>query len=745
MKIKLLLIPIFLFINTYVWAQTDYIPIQCEGIIPSEFITFTSEKVKAANENYKGKYKMQVSKRDYKRYNSESTFFVDYLLKNGLILFGTPMNDYVNRVGEYVLKSFPGIADEVRFYIVKSPSVNAFTNEQGIVFINIGLIAQLENEAQLAYIMSHELIHYKYNHSFESYKEKVKAASDWSEYRYLNSAAKQSRLLKYSREHELIADSLGFLESFANTKYSYDEALSVFDVLLYSNLPFNEVEFDTNFFNDANYTISPKAILKEVDLISNPEDYDDHEMTHPNIKKRRSMMIDLVTTMTNPNTKKFIISKEDFFKMQKQARFEMSNLYLSNLQYDKAFYNSYLLLRKYPNSDYLNKTIAFSVYGIAVQKKFGRLGEVIKSYKKIEGQSQRVNYLFRKISSKELSAIAVKLLWKFHKTHPDDEFVSSCLNASLKLLIEQNYIHYSSIIEPLKLVAPKTKQSNDSLSQDSTISFKKLSKEAYEDLSKYDKIRYDKKYRQYYGSKTSARKTIKTKNYLTVLSSESSDPDFKTLYKTVERQSDGEQENGDQIVRSVLLVNPVFYRVRNDVLVLKDGEMSEKKFTKSITDVAARNSIKVRTLDILDIKQDEVDKFNDLTLLNAWLNEYGDLTDIEDMQYMIPWLSNYTNDVRKKYHLRYIANSGLLEIDNIQRVNSRIQSLIGAMILWQASPYFIANALGNDNELYHYFYLVDMETNQLMIEDYNQMSSKPTLDVVNSMNYYSIYKIKRSK
>ena len=46
------------------------------------------------------------------------------------------------------------LLDEVRIYVTKSPYVNAFSTDQGVIMINIGLIAQLENEAQLAYAVA---------------------------------------------------------------------------------------------------------------------------------------------------------------------------------------------------------------------------------------------------------------------------------------------------------------------------------------------------------------------------------------------------------------------------------------------------------------------------------------------------------------------------------------------------------------------------------------------------------------
>ena len=743
--IKLLLFSLFLFSSSVVLiAQSNYTPIRCAGDIPPEFIVRTSDKIARANAQYRSKKENELSRKEFSKYNSMTNFYVDYLLKNGKIVFGTSMNDYVNRVGDLVLQFFPGIKDDIRFYIVKSPTVNAFTNEQGIVFINIGLIAQLENEAQLAYIISHELIHYKYHHSFKSYAERIKAKSNWGDYRSMSRNSKLDMLLQYSRSNEMMADSLGFLEAYSKTKYSYDEALSVFDVLLYSNLPFDEIEFDTAFFDDANYKADSKYILKKVDLVSNPEDYDDSHMTHPNIKKRRSMMINQVTSLENPNTAKFLVSKEDFLKLQREARFEMSNLYISNLQYGKAFYNSYLLLRKYPESKYLKKTIAYCLYSLAVHKKYGGTSDVLQSYKKMEGQSQRVNYFFKKVNTKTLSSLSVKFLWKYHDEYPQDTYIERLLNAALELQTEVLSIHFDAIYPPVEIVVAV----NDS---DSTIEVVKddfvvLSKDEYDDLSKYDKIRYDKKYEKHFGAlvDNSERKTVKTKNYLKILSTESINPKFKELYQRIDNADEKEAVAANE-VNHLVMVNPLFYQVKNEDLVVSGTEEKEMRFSNSLKEMAERRKVDMENIDILEISKSEVEKFNDLAMLNSWFREYENLSEIERMDIMIPWQTNYISGLREKYNMRYVATCGLLELESSKEAIVRVWTVIGSVFMWQISPVLLTKAFSNNHDLYHFFYCVDLETNEMIVNDNNVLAGKASRDFMNSLNYSVMYQLKEKK
>lgn len=51
-----------------------------------------------------------------------------------------------------------------RVRVVRDANVNAFTFGGGLIYFNAGLIARMENEAQLASVMAHELVHVTHRH-----------------------------------------------------------------------------------------------------------------------------------------------------------------------------------------------------------------------------------------------------------------------------------------------------------------------------------------------------------------------------------------------------------------------------------------------------------------------------------------------------------------------------------------------------------------------------------------------------
>src|SRR3989454_4269881 len=71
------------------------------------------------------------------------------------------MNDYVNRVGRKLANTPEARASgfPFTFEVVADPSINAFALPGGPMFINTGLLKAVDNEAELAGVMGHEMSH----------------------------------------------------------------------------------------------------------------------------------------------------------------------------------------------------------------------------------------------------------------------------------------------------------------------------------------------------------------------------------------------------------------------------------------------------------------------------------------------------------------------------------------------------------------------------------------------------------
>ncbi|MDT7778525.1 MAG: beta-barrel assembly-enhancing protease [Acidobacteriota bacterium] len=81
-------------------------------------------------------------------------------------LYDNPLaQDYVNRVGQSLVPS--NSTHLYAFRITLSPIPEARSLSTGTVYVSTGLLAQIDNEAQLAYVLGHEIGHVERNHWFE--------------------------------------------------------------------------------------------------------------------------------------------------------------------------------------------------------------------------------------------------------------------------------------------------------------------------------------------------------------------------------------------------------------------------------------------------------------------------------------------------------------------------------------------------------------------------------------------------
>jgi predicted Zn-dependent protease len=105
-------------------------------------------------------------------YTSERTIG-ERIAVEGLRRYGMPstnqkMQHYVNLVGMSVAMNSQRPDIPYRFVVVESPVQNAFACPGGIIFVTSTLMQTLQNEAQLAGILAHEVGHVALRHALKS-------------------------------------------------------------------------------------------------------------------------------------------------------------------------------------------------------------------------------------------------------------------------------------------------------------------------------------------------------------------------------------------------------------------------------------------------------------------------------------------------------------------------------------------------------------------------------------------------
>lgn len=90
--------------------------------------------------------------------------FVQKLDQQGKLIRDRRLNTYLSGIVEKISAQRPRGSVPLRAYIVKDADVNAFTPGGGYVFFNAGMLAAMENEAQLASVTAHEIAHIDRGH-----------------------------------------------------------------------------------------------------------------------------------------------------------------------------------------------------------------------------------------------------------------------------------------------------------------------------------------------------------------------------------------------------------------------------------------------------------------------------------------------------------------------------------------------------------------------------------------------------
>ena len=153
---------------------------------------------------------------------------------------------YVNEVARSLVPKELTYRSEFNFNVrvVKNPLLNAFALSHGAIYLHTGILAKLENEAQLATILAHELTHITHRHPVRHFRTiqnltttlailqlaAMPAGYYGSLAVLLGSLSATAAVSGYSKGLESEADSAG-LDLVVNAGYDPTEAPKVFDLI----------------------------------------------------------------------------------------------------------------------------------------------------------------------------------------------------------------------------------------------------------------------------------------------------------------------------------------------------------------------------------------------------------------------------------------------------------------------------------------------------------------------------------
>ena len=93
--------------------------------------------------------------RDERSLWAEADAFDRLLERNGLVYETPAIEAYLEGVAKALLPARPPGAPQPRIRVLREPSRNAFALPNGSVYLHTGILARIDNEAQLAALLGH--------------------------------------------------------------------------------------------------------------------------------------------------------------------------------------------------------------------------------------------------------------------------------------------------------------------------------------------------------------------------------------------------------------------------------------------------------------------------------------------------------------------------------------------------------------------------------------------------------------
>lgn len=668
-----------------------YTTLMSKGSIPEDF---TKETYKKLADDLK-KDRSDLTNSQEKVFLEGSNYEIDDILHSGLVIYGDDISTYVAEIADKLLQNEGDLRAKLRFYTIKSNAANAFSTDQGIVFVTTGLIAQLTSEAQLAYVIAHEIAHYTEKHVVETF--------DWETQKGQHND-RIERLSQYSKDKEFEADKIG-IRMYNTAGYSVDEIFTTFDVLMYSYLPFDEIEFPFTYFNTSQIFVPSSLFPSKKYEIKAEEDYDDENSSHPNIKKRKEAAEEEIGTISTWQNATQFLGIERFNQIRNIARFESVRSDIIDAAYGSAMYSVFLLEKDFPNSIYLKRMKAQIWLNMMLYKSENMSTKMLDKTSEYEGESAAVHFFLKKLSREGMMTMALRQIHDLHMANLNDTEITTIYSRFVKEVSNEEKFKIESF----------SKKSFSEAANDFLISQNDTNKIAVKDTiakstSKYDRIKNKK-------NADAPENFDSTKFYLYGINDILIDTQFinqHDQFKKIKADEDKEIEKYNSLsnaeqkaldkkkaaneysigLKEIIVVEPMVISYKKGDIDNVKSEKLEKDFASAIESAAKSTGVTTYSIDSRSLINKGTQGFNERSLLISLLNQLA----AEDNVNIFPVDFQLLNEIKNNYGTSKVMFS-LVEHDYSPNITAMgvFSSLLLYPILFVYVPVGILT--GNNTEM----------------------------------------------
>lgn len=306
---------------------------------------------------------------DYKKIYEDQFKEIGKLWQSSRSVTAPGAHDYLQAVVSRLVDANPELkGTDARVVFSRDWWPNACSMGDGTIAINAGLMIFFRNEAELAFVVSHELAHYYLGHterSIQKYVETINSGAYQEELKRLSrttyrtnqqlDALSQSVTFgsrRHSRDNEVAADRLAFT-FLRRTGYDCGAARSclelldkVDDSLLYRPLDLGQV------FNFREYPFRKRWVQEESSIFSQLDEKEgSHESrekdslkTHPDCARRIVLLKDSIDAIISPG-RAYLVDENAFGKLKNDFIIEIMDQCYREDKLGRNLYYALLLLQ----------------------------------------------------------------------------------------------------------------------------------------------------------------------------------------------------------------------------------------------------------------------------------------------------------------------------------------------------------------------------------------------------------------
>jgi Zn-dependent protease with chaperone function len=366
-------------------------------------------------------------KDDYKVVYESRFELISSLMKSSRLVAEPDAHAYLQKILDRIVSVNEELKPlEVRLVFSRDNWVNAYSVGEGTLVINAGLLLRLKNEAELAFVLCHELAHYYLDHSGKSIQKMISTANSETvraelkklQRQEYGASAELDKLLKWvafssrrhSREHEAEADEMA-MRFLAKTEFNGQGTITCLQMLDQSDDTTYYAPLDLPvIFNFPDFAFKRRWLQDETAIFSQMKgeatgltaQEKDSLRTHPDCMLRIAAVGPAVRSMSGK--KDFAVDAGMFRQLQERFSVEViEELYLEK-RYALHLYNALGLLQSGKQQSYAVYTIARvlnAMYEAQLQHQFGLYVE-----KENRVNLQNYNQLLRLLDRLRLNELA---------------------------------------------------------------------------------------------------------------------------------------------------------------------------------------------------------------------------------------------------------------------------------------------------------------------------------------------------